>query len=59
MSPTARLAHRMELDLARCHQQALMSRAAPLPTRVELPPRARLTCVVPGRATRAVKEPVQ
>lgn len=27
-SPTARLMHRMDLDLVRCNQQALMSRAS-------------------------------
>jgi hypothetical protein len=59
MSPTARLVRRMELDLVRCHQQALMRRAAPLPSRIELPIRARITCVVHGHAARTRKEPVQ
>ncbi len=59
MSPTARLVHRMELDLVRCRQLALMGRAASLPSRIELPIRTRFTRVVHGRAARTGKEPVQ
>ena len=51
MSPVARLIRRMELDLARCHQLALMRRAASLPSGAER--------FVPGRAARTDEEPVQ
>jgi hypothetical protein len=50
---------RMELNLARCHQLALMRRAAPLPSRVESFARGRVTCAAHLRAARTGEEPVQ
>jgi len=59
MSPAARQMLRMELNLARCHQLALMRRAAPLPSRVESFARGRVTCAAHLRAARTGEEPVQ
>ena len=59
MSPAARLIHRTELELARCHQLALMRRAASLPSRIERFTPGRFTCVRHGRTARRDEEPVQ
>ena len=59
MSPTARLILRMELDLARCHQQALMRRAASLPDPVGRWTRDGFTCAARPRAVPSDREPVQ
>jgi hypothetical protein len=59
MSPTARLLHRMELDLVRWNQQALMRRAASLPVRVERLVPGRFAGQRQRRTVRADEEPVQ
>ena len=58
MSPAARLMHRMELELARCHQLVLMRRAAILPDGVERFVPGRFTRQRNGRIVRADEAPV-
>lgn len=58
MLPAARLMRRMELDLARWHQQALMGRAASLPGRVERLAPGRAACRRHGHTVRADEEPM-